>query len=401
MSKRLVPSLGIGFFAGLLALLAGWRAGLPGALRTQAPPAHAAPPAAGAPPAQQVAHPLDPLSKEELAAAVRVLKADGRLAKDALFPVLVLNEPPKEAVLGFRPGDPIRREAFAVVLDYEANKTHEAVVDLGARKVVSWTEVRGVQPAVLLLEPDLAAGLVRADARWQAAMRRRGITDFARVYLEAWAPGHPPPAGAPEGTRLLRVISYHRGDATHPYGRPIEGVVALVNLRTEKVLDVQDAGVVPIPKDAGDFFDPRAIGPLRRPAKPLVISQPRGASFEVRGHEVRWERWRFRFALHPREGLVLYTVGYEDGGRVRPILYRASLSEMMVPYGDGSDTWAWRSPFDEGEYGMGRLASPLRRGREVPAGAVLFDAAFADDEGAPYDWPRSVALYEQDRKSVV
>src|SRR3712207_8459874 len=42
----------------------------------------------------------------------------------------------------------------------------------------------------------------------------------------------------------------------------------------------------------------------------------------------------FRSGFTPREGLVLYTVGYEDGGKVRPVLYRASLSEMVVPYGD-------------------------------------------------------------------
>ncbi len=43
----------------------------------------------------------------------------------------------------------------------------------------------------------------------------------------------------------------------------------------------------------------------------------------MNGQEVRWQKWRFRFGVHPREGLVVYTVGYEDNGRVRPILYRA------------------------------------------------------------------------------
>lgn len=35
-----------------------------------------------------------------------------------------------------------------------------------------------------------------------------------------------------------------------------------------------------------------------------------------------------------REGLVLHCVGYEDGGKLRPVLHRASLVEMAVPYGD-------------------------------------------------------------------
>ena len=34
---------------------------------------------------------------------------------------------------------------------------------------------------------------------------------------------------------------------------------------------------------------------------------------------------------------MLYTVGYEDRGKLRSILYRGSLSEMVVPYGDPAD----------------------------------------------------------------
>src|SRR6186713_1042394 len=71
-----------------------------------------------------------------------------------------------------------------------------------------------------------------------------------------------------------------------------------------------------------------------RAPKPLVITQPDGASFEIKGQEVRWQKWRFRYAMHPREGLILHTVSYDDQGRLRPILYRGSLSEMVVPYGD-------------------------------------------------------------------
>ena len=53
--------------------------------------------------------------------------------------------------------------------------------------------------------------------------------------------------------------------------------------------------------------------------RPLEIIQPQGPSFEVRGWEVRWQRWRLRLGFTAREGLVLHTVGYEDQGRVRPV----------------------------------------------------------------------------------
>ena len=38
-------------------------------------------------------------------------------------------------------------------------------------------------------------------------------------------------------------------------------------------------------------------------------------------------------AFSQREGIVLSTVTYNDNGEIRPIFYRLSLAEMVVPYG--------------------------------------------------------------------
>ena len=89
---------------------------------------------------------------------------------------------------------------------------------------------------------------------------------------------------------------------------------------------------MPLPPKSGSYY-PEDNGPLRTDLKPLEITQPEGPSFEVDGNLVRWQKWSLRVGMDPLEGLVLYTVGYEDGGRVRPIVYRASVSEMVVPYG--------------------------------------------------------------------
>jgi primary-amine oxidase len=111
---------------------------------------------------------------------------------------------------------------------------------------------------------------------------------------------------------------------------------------------------------------------------------------------VRWQNWRFRYGLHGREGLVLYTVGYEDGGRVRPILYRGSCSEMVVPYGDPSAGWFFKNAFDAGEDSMGRYAAPLEPQKDYPANAATFDAVLATEHGDWFRIPRAVALYERD-----
>jgi Cu2+-containing amine oxidase len=49
--------------------------------------------------------------------------------------------------------------------------------------------------------------------------------------------------------------------------------------------------------------------------------------------QVHWSKWHIRIGFNAREGLVLHNVGYEDAGRLRPVLHRASLAEMAVPYG--------------------------------------------------------------------
>jgi Cu2+-containing amine oxidase len=50
----------------------------------------------------------------------------------------------------------------------------------------------------------------------------------------------------------------------------------------------------------------------------------------VTGSLVEWENWSMRVSFNAREGLVLHDVAF-DG---RPVLNRASVPEMVVPYGD-------------------------------------------------------------------
>jgi primary-amine oxidase len=341
-------------------------------------------------------HPLDPLDEKELASAVEILKAEGKLTEGVLFPILVLNEPPKEELLAHREGAPFRREAFAVLLDRKAQKTFEAVVDLRKKGLASWRDVPGVQPAVLIEEFDSPKEIVRKDPRFVEAMKKRGITDLENVQIDTWAAGLLSPDERGTGLRLLRALFYYRGpNGKNPYYRPIEGVVATVDLAGERVLDLIDTGVVPVVKESGEL-DEGSLGPLRRDLRPLEIVQSRGRSFEIHGHEVRWQKWRFHFSMHPREGVVIHSVRYDDAGSERSVLHRASLSEMLVPYGDPDKTWVWRNAFDVGEYGVGRLANTLKLGLDVPDNAVLVDATFADDFGKPYVQSGAIAIYERD-----
>jgi Cu2+-containing amine oxidase len=44
----------------------------------------------------QATHPLDPLTKEELKTAVSLVRAEGKLAKEALFPLVALHKPSRQ-----------------------------------------------------------------------------------------------------------------------------------------------------------------------------------------------------------------------------------------------------------------------------------------------------------------
>ena len=135
-------------------------------------------------------HPLDPLTADEIAQASAILKSQRQLGQRVRFETVVLREPDKDVVLMFQPGDPIRREAFLVVLDNDAAATYEAVVSLDDCRVVSWEHIPGVQPRVMFDEFVECEAAVRADAGFQAAIRKRGITDPNLVMVDPWSAGN-------------------------------------------------------------------------------------------------------------------------------------------------------------------------------------------------------------------
>ena len=48
------------------------------------------------------------------------------------------------------------------------------------------------------------------------------------------------------GVRLWRALSYYKDSAENAYARPIEGVVAYVDMDTHRVMRLVDAGVAPV-----------------------------------------------------------------------------------------------------------------------------------------------------------
>jgi primary-amine oxidase len=339
-------------------------------------------------------NPLEPLNAEEISAAVEILRGEQDLTESYRFVSVVLREPPKAQVLNPENGESVEREAFAILLDKASAKTYEAVVSLSQGAVKSWKYVPGIQPQVMLEEFFECEEIVKESPEVQDALRKRGVTEFDGVMVDPWSAGH---YGDEEEGRLLRGLIWIKigGPDDNGYAHPVENLIVYVDMNEKKVAKVEDHGVVPVPQTPSNYI-PEEVGELRTDLKPVEITQPEGVSFEVDGHEVRWQKWRFRIGFTPREGLVLYTVGYEDGGRLRPILYRASLSEMVVPYGDPAPVHSRKNAFDAGEYNIGTLANSLELGCDCLGEIRYFDATFADPNGSPYTIKNAVCMHEED-----
>ncbi|MHB8219282.1 MAG: primary-amine oxidase [Acidimicrobiales bacterium] len=340
-------------------------------------------------------HPLAALAAEEITRATEVVRGSGRVDANVVFAYVGLQEPPKEVVRGFRAGDPIDRHVRMVLVTGPQAAAIEVVVSVSNATIVEWIEIPDVRPALLFTESVNAVTALKADPRWQAAMRRRGIDDFSKVQIDPW------PAGSfgldmEEDRRLSRCLSYFRDvpDA-NGYARPVEGVVGFIDMGRCVVLEVTDTGTIPVPPGRGGYL-PDDVGELRDDLLPLEIHQPRGPSFSVDGNCVRWQRWSFRVSMDPLEGIVLHRVTYDDLGRARPIVYRASIDEMVVPYGSSDPQHAWKSAFDAGEWGLGRMANSLTLGCDCLGEIYYFDVPYADERGNAHTRHNAICMHEED-----
>ncbi|GAA2382158.1 primary-amine oxidase [Dactylosporangium salmoneum] len=340
-------------------------------------------------------HPLDRLTAEEITVARAVLDKAGLLGPTVRFPFLGLEEPAKDEVLAHRDGDPVDRRVRAVLLDVATGASSTVVASV-TRGEVDWQReidpATDGQPAILLEEFIAVDEIVKADPGWVAALARRGITvlDLVRPCpLSAGDFGIP---GEP-GRRMLRVLSFlqHRPE-DHCWAHPIDGLVAYVDLTERRVLELVDHEDLAVPEEEGNYDDPAYVGPDRETLKPIEITQPEGASFTVTGDVVEWEGWRLRVGFDPREGLVLHQISLQG----RPVCYRASVAEMVVPYADPSPVHFWQNYFDAGEYLLGQQVNSLRNGCDCLGEIRYLDAVLADGDGQPREVPNAICMHEED-----
>ncbi len=340
-------------------------------------------------------HPLAMLTGDEISHASRIVRESPQWTEGATFVHVILDEPHKDETARGTAGEPVdRRVQVQLVTGPEIDVT-EIVVSLTSNTVLRWDVVPGMRPTLLFGEAAHAIFTTKEHPDYIAALARRGITDIDNVQIDPW------PAGAfgyeaERGRRIARCISFLRTDPQdNGYARPIEGLIVHFDLGRKEVIEVIDHGIVTLPTEHGRYFAADSE-PLRTDLKPIEITQPEGPSFTVDGNFVQWQKWSVRLTFDPYEGLVLHQVSYNDAGRERSILHRASITEMVVPYGDPAETQGFKNAFDVGEWGLGRMTQSLTLGCDCLGEIHYFDVALTREDGEPYTIKNAICMHEED-----
>ncbi len=342
--------------------------------------------------------PLAPLSAEEIQRAIEMLRESGRISATMRVVMATLQEPEKSAVLAWEPGiSAPPREAFIMLLDNASNTTYEAIVNLDIPEISSWFDVPNVHPPVMLDEFFECERALRQDPVFQDAVRKRGVSDFGLLMIDPWSAGaYHSDHSAHADRRLVRALTWVRsGEGENGYAHPLEGLLALFDLNSMTLVHLSDTSVVAIPPQPGNYA-PGFHAKLRTAPAPLEIAQPEGPGFAVNDHRVTWQGWSFDVGFTPREGLVLHQIAYTEDDVERPIIYRASMVDMIVPYGDPHENHARKNAFDCGEYGIGMLANSLALGCDCLGVIRYFDAHMVTSRGEPLTIKNAICLHEED-----
>jgi primary-amine oxidase len=348
-----------------------------------------------------VAHPLDPLSGEELVRAAEIIQANFPWGKDLRVETIDVEEPDKNVVRNYVPGAAFPRIAQFNIYRAGVMGVWQGRADLNSGELISKTFRPKARAMVAVEEVLLIEKTVKADPRFRAALRRRGLLDevdncaSTRGRLATF--GHT----IEQGRRVLNCFVWMR---TFPldnyYAHPVEGLHALIDLSTLEILRVVDhfeerGDYVPVPRMPLNF-DADVLTEFRAPSAQLNVLQPEGPGYRLSGNHVTWENWDFRVGFNGREGLVLHTIGYTRQGRRRAVAYRVSIAEMVVPNGTPERSHYRKNVFDSGEIGFGRMANSLKLGCDCLGAIHYFDAVVPDVYGNPRTIENAICLHEED-----
>ena len=336
------------------------------------------------------AHPLDPLSADEIRQAAAILRRDQGVGDRWRFASIELREPSKQAVRDLT-GE---RRAVVICWNRDDGQVYKAHVDLAGDAVERWEHQPDGQPNMTVDEFAECDEALRKDPRVIEALSRRGITDLDRVLIDTWAYGaHLVPEQHRGGRIGWADVWYRKEPGSSPYANPVTGLHFVVDLNRMELLEIEDTHRVDEPATMGEYVPHLVPGQrLRDDLEPLEITQPQGASFTLDGNHLSWQKWSLRVGFNHREGMVLHTVAYDD----RSVAHRLSFAEMVVPYRDPTTDHYRRTAFDIGEWGLGFMTVSLELGCDCLGEISYLDAVMHDTKGEPYTIRNAICIHEED-----
>ncbi|CAF3798342.1 unnamed protein product [Rotaria sordida] len=352
-----------------------------------------------------IQHPLDPLNADEINLTARLLRESSKFQSYMRIVSITPKEPDdKNYVINYKPNDSLQRSAIVTVHDPKDRTAYVIVVDLTKKSIESFTEFKNVQPGAAFNEVILADSALRRSEALLTAFTKRNIY-MNDVVFYPFSSGYRDERDSASKRRIFRpYAAVRKWEHDNYYAHHIDGLVITVDLDSFTV-EVEDYLIVPLPLKSGNY-DPEGIKSpdnipyfpdgIRKDLKPYVITQPEGPSFQINDHEISWQKWRLRVGFNVREGLTLNMVEYFDQNRWRPILYRAAISEMWVPYGDGSPAHSYKNAFDVGEATVGLLTNSLVVGCDCLGEIRYLDVVVHNNEGQAILLKNAICIHEED-----
>jgi primary-amine oxidase len=337
-----------------------------------------------------VTHPLQPLTAHEIRTVVDIVRA--RYGTAILFETIELLEPEKPVLATWTPNLPIPRAARANVFRTDEDGVWRLTVSLDSRTVTTTCFVAGARA---MIQPEQFIAIEQAVVThpdFIEACRKRGITDMSLVCVDPWSAGD---WGLPDeaGRHIAHTFCWLRNRPfDNLYAHPIEGLNGVVDIKAGKLIRVDDYGSdIPVPAQEVNY-ETAFRQEFRAPMEPLNVLQPEGPSFVLDGNRLSWDRWSVVIGYNAREAITLHQITY-DG---RPVVHRASLVEMVVPYGSPRNGHFRKNVFDIGEYGLGKLANSLKLGCDCLGHIAYLDVELNTMGGEVMTIENAVCIHEED-----
>lgn len=367
-------------------------------------------------------HPLDPLSLDEIQSAISVVK---KTHGDVFFNVVSLHEPRKKEMTAWlaAPETTPRPARIAdVVVIAPGGKVYDGLVDLKTGKITHWEELDGLQPIVsfdlespsrtiaqptnnatqiTMEELQAVEHVCRTDPEVIKQCEISGIPkeEMDKVYCDPWTIGYDERHGSQ--VRLQQALMYYRPNVDDcQYQYPLD-FCPIYDADKQAIIAIDVPQLRrPLNKAPPINYTPAYVnakeGGYRNNLKPINITQPDGVSFNMKGREIEWQNWQFHIGFNYREGIVLNNIRFNDKGNVRPIFYRLSLSEMVVPYGNPEHPHQRKHAFDLGEYGAGYMTNSLSLGCDCKGSIHYLDAEFPTRAGGIRTIKNAICIHEED-----